>query len=291
VTAALRSGWPSGPFLSASLALHLLLFVFLATATRFDQRLLDEERIIPVALVPLVPEDLPEPTAAAAPARVPPTERPEARPAPEVPPASPRVQPYRRAPRLDDIVVPDLISKIEPAKVPQSTLREKVPDLIKPVEIPAAAPRAAPRPAPSATTETAAPPRPETPAKPPGPTGPPIAGIPAKGVVAMGPIGSGAVIFPHSWYVAIVQNTVYQNWKIPSRLSSARPSSRATVAFRIRRNGTLTNVALKGSSGYTLMDRSAVEAVRSITALPPLPADYKEESLDVVVYFATQHGA
>ncbi len=291
MTAALPIGQASGRFLSISCVLHALLFIFLCTASRFDQRIIKDERIIPVALVPLVPEHFPE-SAPAAPSPQPAVEQPMASPAPLVAPVPSRPQPYRRAPRLDDIVVPDLISRIEPTTVPQSTLKNRAPDLIKPVEAPQPVPRVVPRTAgmapaiaPATTaSRTEGDPRTVSPA-------PVMDGIPAKGVVAMGPIGSGGIIFPHSWYVAIVQNTVYQNWKIPSRLSSASPSTRSTVSFRIRRNGTLSDVVLRGSSGYTLMDRSAIEAVRSISALPPLPADYKEDSLDVLVYFSPQQGA
>ncbi len=289
MTAVLPIGRGSGRFLSISCALHALLFIFLCTASRFDQRIIRDERIIPVALVPLVPEHFPEPTPAA-PSRQPAVDQPTASSAPVVEPAPSRPQSYRRAPRLDDIVVPDLISRIEPTTVPKSTLRNRAPDLIKPVEPPPPVTRVVPQTARTApaiaptTTRTEGAPRTASPA-------PVTDSIPAKGVVAIGPIGSGGIIFPHSWYVAIVQNTVYQNWKIPSRLSSASPSTRSTVSFRIRRNGTLSDVVLRGSSGYTLMDRSAIEAVRSISALPPLPADYKEEFLDVVVYFSPQQGA
>ncbi len=60
MTAALPIGRPPGRFLSVSLALHVTLFVFLSTAARFDQRTITEEKIIPVSLVPLAPEALPE---------------------------------------------------------------------------------------------------------------------------------------------------------------------------------------------------------------------------------------
>ncbi len=291
MTADLPIGRVSGKFLSISFTLHALMFIFLCTASRFDQRIISDERIIPVALVPLVPEYFPE-SPPAAQSRQPANDQPMANPEPVAVPAPSRPQPYRRAPRLDDIVIPDLISRIEPTTIPQSTLRDRASDLIKPIEPPRPMARVVPRTARTvpATTTTATATRTEGASGAASPA-PAMDGIPAKGVVAMGPIGAGGIIFPHSWYVAIVQNTVYQNWKIPSRLSSASPSTRSTVSFRIRRNGTLSDVVLRGSSGYTLMDRSAVEAVRSITTLPPLPADYKEEFLDVVVYFSPQQGA
>jgi TonB family protein len=92
--------------------------------------------------------------------------------------------------------------------------------------------------------------------------------------------------FPHAWYVSIVQGKIYENWSPPQRLSAIRPGARAAVAFRIQRNGRTSRVSLREPSGYTLLDRSALEAVRTAGDFPPLPADYREEYLDVVVTFS-----
>jgi TonB family protein len=92
--------------------------------------------------------------------------------------------------------------------------------------------------------------------------------------------------FPYGWYVTMVRTKLLESWSPPQRLSTIGSPASALLTFRISRGGVVSGVALVTSSGYTLLDRSALEALRSLGTLPPLPAAYREDHLDVVVTFS-----
>lgn len=81
--------------------------------------------------------------------------------------------------------------------------------------------------------------------------------------------------------VSVLRN----NWARPLAGSRLRESVRAVVFFRIRRDGTLTNIALEESSGDSTLDASALRCVHDSNPLPPLPYQYDRNSLGVHFYF------
>jgi protein TonB len=57
------------------------------------------------------------------------------------------------------------------------------------------------------------------------------------------------------------------------------------MTFDIARDGTVSNVAVKQSSGIPSLDRSAQRAIMASSPLPPLPTDYRGSSINVLFYF------
>ena len=57
------------------------------------------------------------------------------------------------------------------------------------------------------------------------------------------------------------------------------------VSFRIQRYGQISDVKIDSSSGVSYYDRAAVRAVYAANPLPPLPPDYRNESLGVHLRF------
>jgi TonB family protein len=121
----------------------------------------------------------------------------------------------------------------------------------------------------------------------------PAAGAPPGG----GPAGPGAApprgavepvgYFPHAWYLAYLKEEIFARWVPPSEFFQSR-SPVALVSFRITRAGKLEAVALKQGSGAARFDQSALAAVQGLGRLPPLPEQYPEETLDVVIRFQNQ---
>ncbi len=267
-----------------SAVLHAALFVLVAFAPTDHRLVIREEKVIPVNLVtlpPMAPPPEPEspPVRETAPAR--PAPYPTTRPS--RPPA--RVAPRETAPPEPpkEIVVPDLVSKIETPVLPDTSFKEKIQSRLKRSE-PVRAPEP---PLPKETMPQDNPPPKPAEAKrepPPAEKARPQT-YPAIVLQSPGNLVLQGTDFPHAWYVAIVQNQIYENWEPPQRLALIQPGATALVRFRIHRDGKMSGVALDSSSGYTLLDRSALEAVRGMAGLPPLPSDYKEEYLNVVVSF------
>lgn len=85
-----------------------------------------------------------------------------------------------------------------------------------------------------------------------------------------------------SLYYATVRDAMYGAWNQPS--SVARGLS-VEVSIRVQRSGAVTQRRLTHSSGSKLMDDSVMQAVNSITRLRALPAEVREESLDITIEF------
>ncbi len=62
---------------------------------------------------------------------------------------------------------------------------------------------------------------------------------------------------------------IYNNWRRDTAVA-AKP----IIRFVIQRNGTLTDITVRQSSGYYALDNAAQRAVILTRAIPPLPACY-----------------
>jgi len=63
---------------------------------------------------------------------------------------------------------------------------------------------------------------------------------------------------------------------------------KAVVVFQIDRQGRISHIRLKESSGFRPLDEAALNAVRSVSDLEPLPEDYPKDSLGVIFTFYMQ---
>lgn len=95
--------------------------------------------------------------------------------------------------------------------------------------------------------------------------------------------------FPFSWYINLVEGKVVSQWK-PRQLGfGKRAIVSCTVHFRIARNGTVSQVTLIRNSGVGVYDRESLRAVKT-TRLPPLPPQYKGNSLGITFTFNLEPG-
>lgn len=78
-------------------------------------------------------------------------------------------------------------------------------------------------------------------------------------------------------YLTTLNRTVDQHWQ---RVSVAA-TRRTRVQFRLNRQGRLTDIRVLQSSGDTVADQSAIQAIRAAAPFAPLPANASEEVLIV----------
>jgi TonB family protein len=109
------------------------------------------------------------------------------------------------------------------------------------------------------------------------------------------PAGSGGFGFGdgqfgdrYGWYVAAVRNRVSANWLLATISPHITQAPRVYVTFDILRDGTITNVNVRQSSGNPEVDRSALRAVLASNPLGPLPPDYPGNKVSVEFYFDFQ---
>lgn len=81
-------------------------------------------------------------------------------------------------------------------------------------------------------------------------------------------------------YLTTMLQLIERNW------SAKQPVAGETLMqFRIERNGALTNVQVERSSGYQALDFTAQRALALTRQLPPLPAEFQNQSLTVHLRF------
>lgn len=143
---------------------------------------------------------------------------------------------------------------VEEETPPEPEAVEKIPDPEREPERPAPQPRETPRAGPPTGQET----------------GPDL------------PITLEGRPFRFPWYLEQLVRKIERNW---------RPSTntmRATVYFRIARNGRISEIEISESSGNFLFDQAAQRAVEASAPMPPLPGEYDGDYLGVYFDFDTR---
>lgn len=175
---------------------------------------------------------------------------------------------------------------LEGLRAPRLTRRPmpKIPDMIIPT------PAARTRPQPRVTT---APPEAKGPTPPVGPEPQPgtaVAETGAKGagfgLSTGGGSGTGGYLdvgdFCCPEYLATMQQLIRRNWNEKQRMGGE-----SMVKFTIVRDGTITDVALERSSGFSALDLESQRALL-LTRLPALPAQFPDSTLTVHLRFQYQ---
>jgi TonB family protein len=80
--------------------------------------------------------------------------------------------------------------------------------------------------------------------------------------------------FPFAWYLAAVHRKVTERWE-----GRALEGRQPVVTFEIARDGQVSNVAIKDSSGNPYYDRTAMRAIADAAPFPPLPGEFPGPSL------------
>ena len=93
--------------------------------------------------------------------------------------------------------------------------------------------------------------------------------------------------FPYLWYLTVIKTKLSNAWVPPSGYVIPKEGTYVTISFTLNKNGAISNVKVKHSSGIKLLDNSALNAVKSVGTLPAIPSEWKEEYLNVSIIFET----
>jgi TonB family protein len=131
-------------------------------------------------------------------------------------------------------------------------------------------------PAPAPTPPTPAPSTAATQAEPP---------APALGQRSGSAQGSGAVTlnvsdFPFAWYLSAIHRKVTERWE-----GRALQGRQPVVTFEIARDGQVSNVVIKDSSGNRYYDLTAMRAIAEAAPFPKLPDEFPGSVLRVHMGF------
>ena len=130
-----------------------------------------------------------------------------------------------------------------------------------------------PSPAPTAPTPSVA-------SRPEPPPPPPARGAPTGSVQGSGALTLNVSDFPFAWYLAAVHRKVTERWE-----GRALQGRQPVVTFEIARDGQVSNVAVKESSGNAYYDRTAMRAIAEAAPFPRLPDEFPGSVLRVHMGF------
>jgi len=91
-------------------------------------------------------------------------------------------------------------------------------------------------------------------------------------------------VFPYEWYRATIVNLIRSRWRRPVTPGLTQ-ALRCSVSFVIAQNGTVSDVAVATSSGFSALDQSAHRAVVESSPLPSLPFQYVSASVRAELIF------
>ena len=188
-----------------------------------------------------------------------------------------------------------------PAPQPERSEAPVLPDK-KPEKKPEAKPERPQPPTPASGGDTARKPAAETPKKPEpagraGGTGENPAGTAAqgtpdgqagrRGAPTGTPLGTSAFgselagldnpDFTYGYYIDQLLSLIDDRWVRPPMGDDVR----ATISFRIGRDGSMSELRVSESSGYNSFDLAALRAVQNAAPFPPLPRGFRHDSLGV----------
>jgi TonB family protein len=201
-------------------------------------------------------------------AELPEREAPKAPPAPAPPPDLPP-----RAASAPDL--PARASSLpDRTPVPRAPTTPKVGDKELPPMASAPAPPA-PAPVPAPPTPTPAP-SPVARAEPP----PPALGQRSGSAQGSGALTLNVSDFPFAWYLAAIHRKVTERWE-----GRALQGRQPVVTFEISRDGQVSSVSIKDSSGNPYYDRTAMRAIAEAAPFPRLPDEFPGSVLRVHMGF------
>jgi TonB family protein len=91
--------------------------------------------------------------------------------------------------------------------------------------------------------------------------------------------------FPYTYYLQNIRDRISSNWFTSLVDPGVSGIFQVAVYFRINRNGSISNIDVRQSSGISSLDLSAKRAIVQSAPFPPLPADYGEDYLGVLLIF------
>jgi len=91
--------------------------------------------------------------------------------------------------------------------------------------------------------------------------------------------------FPYTYYLMWVRDKISSNWFTSLVDPGVIGTYQVAVYFRIKRDGSISNLTIRQSSGINSLDRSAERAILSSAPFAPLPADYRENYLGIILIF------
>jgi len=86
-------------------------------------------------------------------------------------------------------------------------------------------------------------------------------------------------------YFNRIKHQIERAWRYPSQAAQRRLSGQLTLKFKISRDGNLLGVSLVDNSGFEILDRAAIKAVKEASPYYPFPVTIPKKKLSILATF------
>ena len=94
--------------------------------------------------------------------------------------------------------------------------------------------------------------------------------------------------FKYMSYFSGIKDKIEWAWVYPQQAQRAGYQGVLTLTFTILRSGELKEVRLVSTSGYPILDRAAMQAVRDAASFGPMPSSWDDQELTILANFHYQ---
>jgi protein TonB len=89
----------------------------------------------------------------------------------------------------------------------------------------------------------------------------------------------------YAWYARAIMERISSNFQEQMVGVQLREAPRVFVTFSIARDGSVSSIVLRSSSGIPSFDAMAIRSIQASNPMPPLPGDYSGNQAHVECYF------
>ena len=97
--------------------------------------------------------------------------------------------------------------------------------------------------------------------------------------------------FKHRGYMRLLKEKIESVWRYPKEAAKLGVSGDLYIKFSIRRDGTIDEIELIRTSGYSNLDEAVTKALKKAEPYWPLPDDWEGETLEITGHFIYLFGS
>lgn len=86
-------------------------------------------------------------------------------------------------------------------------------------------------------------------------------------------------------YARLIKGEIMRHWRYPPIAREHLIEGNLTVIFSLTRDGEMTHIRIMKASGYDILDKEVIRAIRTATPFPPFPGSVMVKKLNIKAAF------
>ncbi|MBC8412677.1 energy transducer TonB, partial [bacterium] len=96
--------------------------------------------------------------------------------------------------------------------------------------------------------------------------------------------------FKNRGYMRMLKEKIERIWRYPNEAARSGISGDLYIKFTINKKGQIRDITLLRTSGFNVLDFAAMQALKDAEPYWPLPADWKDDTLEITGHFVYVYG-